>query len=43
VANNWLGLAVALIFAWLRMMLAISFLEAPLKFAGGALVFTPPG
>ena len=31
-ANNWLALSVALIFVWLGMVLAISFLEAPLKF-----------
>jgi len=30
--NHWLGLAVAAIFVWLGMVLAISFLEAPLKF-----------
>jgi hypothetical protein len=30
--NHWLGLAVAVIFVWLGMVLAISFLEAPLKF-----------
>lgn len=30
--NHWLALAVATIFIWLGMVLAISFLEAPLKF-----------
>lgn len=30
--NHWLGLAVAAVFTWLGMVLAISFLEAPLKF-----------
>jgi hypothetical protein len=30
--NHWLGLAVASVFVWLGMVLAISFLEAPLKF-----------
>ncbi|MEI6251420.1 MAG: hypothetical protein WCP30_01290 [Mycobacteriaceae bacterium] len=30
--NHWLGLAVAAVFLWLGMVLAISFLEAPLKF-----------
>lgn len=30
--NHWSGLAVAAIFVWLGMVLAISFLEAPLKF-----------
>ena len=30
--NHWLGLAVATVFVWLGMVLAISFLEAPLKF-----------
>ena len=30
--NNWLTLSVALIFVWLGMVLAISFVEAPLKF-----------
>lgn len=30
--NHWLGLAVAAVFVWLGMVLAISFLEAPLKF-----------
>jgi hypothetical protein len=30
--NHWLGLAVAAIFIWLGMVLAISGLEAPLKF-----------
>jgi len=30
--NHWLALAVAAIFLWLGMLLAISFLEAPLKF-----------
>ncbi len=30
--NHWLGLAVAATFVWLGMVLAISFLEAPLKF-----------
>ncbi len=30
--NHWLGLAAATIFVWLGMVLAISFLEAPLKF-----------
>ena len=30
--NHWLALAVAAIFVWLGMVLAISFLEAPLKF-----------
>lgn len=30
--NHWLGLAVAAVFIWLGMVLAISFLEAPLKF-----------
>jgi len=30
--NHWLALAVAAIFIWLGMVLAISFLEAPLKF-----------
>ena len=30
--RNWLALAAALIFLWLGMVLAISFLEAPLKF-----------
>ena len=50
-ANNWLALSVALIFVWLGMVLAISFLEAPLKFLApgitiplglgiGRLVFT---
>jgi hypothetical protein len=29
---NWLGLATAAVFVWLGMVLAISFLEAPLKF-----------
>jgi len=32
VMNHWLGLAVAAVFVWLGMVLAISFLEAPLKF-----------
>ena len=32
VVNHWLALAVAAIFLWLGMVLAISFLEAPLKF-----------
>lgn len=30
--NTWAGVAVAAIFVWLGMVLAISFLEAPLKF-----------
>jgi hypothetical protein len=30
--NHWLALAAAAIFLWLGMVLAISFLEAPLKF-----------
>jgi hypothetical protein len=30
--NHWSGLAVAAVFVWLGMVLAISFLEAPLKF-----------
>ena len=30
--NHWLGLAVAAIFVWLGMVVAISLLEAPLKF-----------
>lgn len=30
--NHWLALAVAVVFVWLGMVLAISFLEAPLKF-----------
>ena len=30
--NHWLGLAAGAIFLWLGMVLAISFLEAPLKF-----------
>ena len=30
--NHWLGLAVTTVFVWLGMVLAISFLEAPLKF-----------
>lgn len=30
--NHWLGLAVAAVFVWFGMVLAISFLEAPLKF-----------
>lgn len=30
--NHWLGLAVAAVFVWLGMVLAISFVEAPLKF-----------
>lgn len=30
--NHWLGLAAAAVFLWLGMVLAISFLEAPLKF-----------
>lgn len=30
--NHWLALAVATVFIWLGMVLAISFLEAPLKF-----------
>lgn len=30
--NHWLGLTVATVFVWLGMVLAISFLEAPLKF-----------
>ena len=30
--NHWLALAVAAVFIWLGMVLAISFLEAPLKF-----------
>lgn len=30
--DHWLGLAAAAIFVWLGMVLAISFLEAPLKF-----------
>ena len=30
--NHWLGLSVAAVFVWLGMVLAISFLEAPLKF-----------
>lgn len=30
--NHWLGLAAAAVFVWLGMVLAISFLEAPLKF-----------
>ncbi len=30
--NHWSGLAVAAVFIWLGMVLAISFLEAPLKF-----------
>ena len=32
VGNHWLALAVAAVFVWLGMVLAISFLEAPLKF-----------
>lgn len=32
VVNHWLALAVAAVFVWLGMVLAISFLEAPLKF-----------
>ena len=30
--NHWLALAVAAVFVWLGMVLAISFLEAPMKF-----------
>lgn len=30
--NHWLAVAVAVVFVWLGMVLAISFLEAPLKF-----------
>lgn len=30
--NHWLALAVAVVFVWLGMVMAISFLEAPLKF-----------
>lgn len=30
--NHWLALAVAAVFIWLGMVVAISFLEAPLKF-----------
>ena len=30
--NHWLALAVAVVFIWLGMVVAISFLEAPLKF-----------
>lgn len=30
--NHWLALAVAAVFVWLGMVVAISFLEAPLKF-----------
>lgn len=30
--NHWLAVAVAAVFVWLGMVLAISFLEAPLKF-----------
>lgn len=30
--NHWLALATAAVFVWLGMVLAISFLEAPLKF-----------
>ena len=30
--NHWLALTVAAVFIWLGMVLAISFLEAPLKF-----------
>jgi len=30
--NHWLGLTLAAVFTWLGMVLAISFLEAPLKF-----------
>lgn len=30
--NHWLALAAAAVFVWLGMVLAISFLEAPLKF-----------
>jgi hypothetical protein len=30
--NHWLALAVAVVFVWLGMVVAISFLEAPLKF-----------
>jgi len=30
--NHWLALAAAVVFVWLGMVLAISFLEAPLKF-----------
>lgn len=30
--SNWLAVAVAAVFVWLGMVLAISFLEAPLKF-----------
>ena len=30
--NHWLALAAATVFVWLGMVLAISFLEAPLKF-----------
>jgi hypothetical protein len=30
--NHWLGLAGAAVYVWLGMVLAISFLEAPLKF-----------
>lgn len=30
--NHWLALAVAVVFVWLGMVAAISFLEAPLKF-----------
>jgi len=32
VVNHWLALAVAVVFVWLGMVAAISFLEAPLKF-----------
>jgi len=30
--NHWLAVAVAVVFVWLGMVLAISFIEAPLKF-----------
>lgn len=30
--NHWLALAVAAVFVWLGMVVAISFIEAPLKF-----------
>ncbi len=42
--NHWLALAVAAIFLWLGMVLAISFLEAPLKFrAPGVTIQIGPG
>ena len=42
--NHWLAVAVAVVFVWLGMVLAISFLEAPLKFrAPGVTVPIGPG